>query len=208
LTQEGEQKRAAKVAARRRLSFADSYADRNLNERCLMIEANGPPILPDTTEIPVELLFGREFAFQIFQNSDYVVISSEEVQQVRIISLDGRSHLPAVIRQWVGDSRGHWEGATLVVETTNLNGHRSIAGFPAEKMRVVERLTRSAPDAIDYQFTVEDSTTWSKPWTAAVPITKTQGQLYEFACHEGNYGLMNILSAARAQEKLARDTVR
>jgi hypothetical protein len=209
LTPEGEQKRAAKVAARHSPLLADSYTDRNLNERCLMIEANGPPILPDTTEFPVELLFGREFVFQIFQNSEYVVISSEEVQQARIIPLDGRPHLVPGIRQWIGDSRGHWEGTTLIIETTNLHLQRSIAGLPAEKMRVVERLTRSAPDAIDYQFTVDDPTTWTKPWTAAVPITEAQGgRSYEFACHEGNYGLLNILGTARVLERLAGDTTK
>ena len=94
-------------------------------------------------------------------------------------------------------------GTTLIIETTNPHLSRTLAGFPAENMRVVERFTRSAPDAIDYQFTVYDSTTWTKPWTAAVPIAKSQGEIYEYACHEGNYGLVNILSGARAQERLS-----
>jgi hypothetical protein len=204
LAPEAEQRRAATVAARAKRGPADSYEDRRLNERCLMAEGNGPPILPGNLDI----LVGREFSFQIFQNYDYVAILSEDVPQLRIIPLDGRPHLPPGIRQWVGDSRGHWEDTTLVVETTNLNRHRSIAGFPAEKMRVVERFTRSRPDVIDYQFTVDDPTTWTKPWTAAVPIAKTQGKLYEFACHEGNYGLVNILRGARVQEKAAEEAAK
>jgi len=201
LTQEAEQRRAASDAARRTRGPADSYEDRNLGERCLMIEANGPPILP--LQLPSDILLGREFHFRIFQNSVYVAILSEEPQQLRIIPLDGRAHLRPGIRQWLGDSRGHWEGTTLIIETTNLRQGRSIAGFPAENMRVVERLARTGPDAIDYQFTVYDATTWTKPWTAAVPILKSQGEIYEFACHEGNYGLVNILSAARAEERLS-----
>ena len=204
LTKEAEQRRAASVAAQRNRGPADSYEDRRLGERCIMIEANGPPILPVASEI----LLGREFPFRIFQTSGYVAIWSEEEQQIRIIPLDGRPHLPPAIGQWLGDSRGHWEGTTLIIETTNLHQGRSIAGFPAEKMRVVERLTRSDSDAIDYQFTVYDSTTWTKPWTAAIPITKTQGEIYEFACHEGNYGLVNILRGARAQERLSGEAAK
>jgi hypothetical protein len=197
LTQEAEQKRSATAAAQGHDSSADSYEDRGLSERCLMVEGNGPPILPGSDES----LLGREFPFQIFQNSEYVAILSEETPQLRIIPLDGRPRLPSGIQQWLGDSRGRWEGTTLIVETTNLHFQRSIAGFPADKMHVVERFTRSSPDTIDYQFTVDDATIWTKPWTASVPIAKTQGRLYEFACHEGNYGLINILTGARAQEK-------
>jgi hypothetical protein len=204
LTPEAERRRAANVAARAKRGPADSYEDRRINERCLMNEGHGPPILPNN----IDILVGREVPFQIFQNSDYVAILSEELPQLRIIPLDGRPHLPSGIRQWVGDSRGRWEGTTLVIETTNLNGHRSIAGFPAENMRVVERLTRSSPDTIDYQFTVDDTTTWTKPWTASVPIVRTQGRLYEFACHEGNYGLVNILTGARAEEKAAQEAAK
>jgi hypothetical protein len=197
LTPEAEQRRTARIAAQRSRGSADSYEDRRLSERCIMIEANGPPILPSGT---FEILLGREFPFQIVQAPTYVAILSEEVQQLRIIPLDGGPHI-STIRQWLGDSRGHWEGQTLVIETTNFDPRRSVAGFPAENMRVVERVTRSGAETIDYQFTVYDPTTWVSPWTAAVPIAKTNGEIYEFACHEGNYGLMNILTGARVQDK-------
>jgi hypothetical protein len=127
------------------------------------------------------------------------------VQQVRIIPLDGRPHLPQSARQWVGDSRGRWEGSTLIVETTNFSEQRLFLGLSAENLRVVERFRRGNADTLDYQFTVDDPTRWTKPWTAVVPIERTDGLLYEFACHEGNYGLRNILSIARAQEKVAAE---
>ena len=196
LTPEAEQRRDARAAALRERGSADSWEDRPLNERRLKNPANGPPILP----LPLEILLGQMFLFQIVQTPGYVAILSEAIQELRIIPLDGRPHLPRGIRQWLGDSRGRWEGRTLVVETTNLHESLSIAGFPAGNVRVVERFTRTDADSIDYQFTIDDPTTWTKPWTAAVPITKTNGPLYEFACHEGNYGLMNILKGARAQE--------
>ena len=134
-----------------------------------------------------------------------MTILSEYVQTVRIIPLDGRPHLPPTVRPWLGDSRGHWEGSTLVVETTNFSDKRLFLGLSAEYQRVVERFTRTA-DRLDYQFTIDDPTRWTKPWTAVVPIEKTDGLLYEFACHEGNYGLKNILTVARAQEKTAAAT--
>jgi len=196
LTPEAEQRRVARAAALREGGSADSSEDRSLAERCLKNPANGPPILPPT----IEILLGQMFLFRIVQTPEYVVILSEAMQELRIIPLDGRPHLPRGIRQWLGDSRGRWEGRTLVVETTNLHESLSIAGFPAGNARVVERFTRSDADSLDYQFTIDDATTWTKPWTAAVPITKTNGEIYEFACHEGNYGLMNILKGARAQE--------
>jgi hypothetical protein len=199
LTPEAEQRRDATAAALRERGSADSWEDRPLNERCLKNPANGPPMLPVPMLMP-DILLGQKFLFRILQTPEYVVILSEVIQELRIIPLDGRPHLPRGIRQWLGDSRGRWEGRTLVVETTNLHESLSIAGFPAGNVRVVERFTRTDADSIDYQFTIDDPTTWTKPWTAAVPITKTNGEIYEFACHEGNYGLMNILKGARAQE--------
>lgn len=198
LTPEAEQRRDARAAALRERAAADSWEDRPLNERCLKNPANGPPILPQ----PIDILLGQMFLFRIVQTPGYVAILSEVIQELRIIPLDGRPHLPRGIRQWLGDSRGRWEGRTLVVETTNLHESLSIAGFPAGNVGVVERFTRTDADSIDYQFTIDDPTTWTKPWTAAVPITRANGEIYEFACHEGNYGLMNILKGARAQENL------
>jgi len=200
LTPEAKQRQAAAAAARRERGPADSYEDRNLTERCIMREANGPPILPTPN---VDVIVGFTFHFRILQNADYVTILSEVVQQARIIPLDGRPHLPQGVRQWLGDSRGRWEGNTLIVETTNLHGTRVIAGLPAGNVRLVERFTRTSANAIDYQFTVNDPTTWTAPWTAAVSVEKTVGEIYEFACHEGNHSLTFILSGARAQEKLA-----
>jgi hypothetical protein len=198
LTPEAEQRRDAASAALRERASADSWEDRSLIERCLKNPANGPPILPP----PIDILLGQMFLFRIVQTPEYAAILSEVIQELRIIPLDGRPHLPRGIRQWRGDSRGHWKGRTLVVETTNLHESLSIAGFPAGNMRIVERFTRTEADSIDYQFTIDDPTTWTKPWTAAVPITRANGEVYEFACHEGNYGLLNILKGARAQEKL------
>jgi hypothetical protein len=141
-----------------------------------------------------------------------VVIAVEMIHDTRIIPLDGRPHVGQQIRQWLGDSRGRWEGKTLVVETTNFN---SVSDRTINRMlgivmfgtsataRIVERFTRADADTIDYQVTVEDSVTYTKPWTVAVPMTKLQGTLYEFACHEGNYGMVGILEGHRAEEKAA-----
>jgi hypothetical protein len=178
---------------------ADGPEDRGLGERCIIREGNGPPILVLPPPINAQLN-GHMWQVQIVQNANYVVLQSEYIQQVRIIPLDGRPHLPPGVRQWVGDSRGHWEGNTLVVETTNFSPKRRFMGLSADGLRVTERLTRTSGDALDYQFTVDDPTRWTKPWTAVVAISKTDGLLYEFACHEGNYGLRNILSTARALE--------
>ena len=144
--------------------------------------------------------------YQILQTPAYVVIFVEMVHDARIIPLDGRPHVGHDIRQWLGDSRGRWEGDTLVVETTNftkVNG-RGVTVFGAgESTHLVERFTRVDKDTIDYQFTVSDSTEYAKPWTAAIPMTTLEGLLYEYACHEGNYSLENMLAGARAKEKTA-----
>ena len=186
---------------------ADGPEERGLTERCIINAVNGPPILALPPPIN-EQLIGHMWQFQILQSADYVAILSEYVQQVRIIPLTGRPHLPQSTRQWLGDSRGHWEGNTLIVETTNLSEKRLFLGLSTENLRVVERFTRSTADTLDYRFTVADPTRWTKPWTAVVPIEKTDGLLYEFACHEGNYGLRNILSVARAQEKVAAEAAK
>ena len=147
--------------------------------------------------------------YQIFQTPQSVVILDENIHDVRTIWLDGRPHLPKDIRQWNGDSRGHWEGNTLVVETTNYS-EKTVLKFPmaGETVHSVERFTRVAPDKIDFRFTIDDPATYTRPWTAMLPMTRIQGPLYEYACHEGNYGMSGILSGARAQEKAAEDTAK
>jgi hypothetical protein len=138
--------------------------------------------------------------YQILQTPGYVVIFIEMIHDVRIIPLDGRPHLPGHIRQWMGDPRGHWEGNTLVVDTTNFSGKNPFRGSDGN-LHLIERFTRIDPDTILYRFTVDDPTAFTKPWTGEAPMTKTPGPLYEYACHEGNYAMTNILSGARAEEK-------
>jgi hypothetical protein len=137
---------------------------------------------------------------QIFQNSDHVVVLNEMVHNARVIPTDGRPHVPQDVRQWVGDSRGRWEGDVLVVETTNFLGETA---FPnsSPNLRLTERFRRLDANTLLYEFTVNDPTTWTKPWTAQVPMTKSNEPLYEYACHEGNYGMTNLLSGARAVEQ-------
>jgi hypothetical protein len=133
-----------------------------------------------------------------------VAILQEMIHDVRIIPTDGRPHLAKNIRLWMGDSRGHWEGNTLVVDVTNFTDKTGFRGS-GENLHVVERFTRVDNDTILYEFTVDDPTTWTKPWTAEIPMTRTPGPVYEYACHEGNYGLTNILNAARTQERKAAE---
>jgi hypothetical protein len=205
VTEEASRRRTARAAYLREHP-ADSWEDRPLNERCLTYMQSGPPMLPS----PIDLLLGFPYHFQIVQTPDYVAIRHEELN-LRIIPLDGRSHVPERISQWLGDSRGHWDGETLVVETTNFRDKRPYyaAGmFTTHQMRLVERFTRVGADTIDYQFTVDDPTTWTTPWTAAVPIVMSKGKIFEFACHEGNYALPHVLSGARAQEKAAAESAK
>jgi hypothetical protein len=129
------------------------------------------------------------------------------MQDARIIPLDDRPPLPGHIRQWKGASRGWWEGDTLVVETTNLTDRTAFRGA-SENLRVTERFTRVADDRIIYEFTVEDPTVWTRPWSAEVPMMRANGPIFEFACHEHNYGVSNTLSGARAEEAAAREAAR
>jgi hypothetical protein len=142
---------------------------------------------------------GYDNNYQIVQSPGFVSILQEQMHETRVIPLDGRPHLDQSVRQWLGDSRGHWEGETLVVETTNFSDQALFEGS-TKNMRLVERWTRAADDRIDYRFTVEDPATWTRPWSAAIPWVKT-GLLYEYACHEDNYGLYDILAGARAAER-------
>ncbi len=165
----------------------DSHATRTSQERCLVWRHEGPPMLPPSYN---DLL-------QILQTEDHVVIMQEmRVNGPRIIPLDGRPHLPHAVRQWPGDSRGRWEGDTLVVETTNFNEKTHFNGATQE-LHVVERFTRVDDETIRYEFTVEDPATWVQPWSAEIPLMKRDEPLYEYACHEGNYDIRHILEVAR-----------
>ena len=145
--------------------------------------------------------------YQIFQTPEYVVILMEMIHAARIIPLDGRAHISHDIRQWQGDSRGRWEGDTLVIDTANFTDKTSFRGS-AENLHLVERLTRVNADTINYEFTVDDPTTFTRPWTAMYPLRKTEGPLYEYACHEGNYGMVDTLSVARTLEKAESELLR
>jgi hypothetical protein len=140
-------------------------------------------------------------SYEIYQAPDYVAIRYEMVHETRIIPLDGRPHVGPSIRQYMGDARGRWEGNTLVVETTNFHPNVNNRGA-TDQLRLIERFTPVAPDKVEWSVTYDDPKTWTKPWTFAMRLTKDASQqIFEYACHEGNYGLRNILSAARAEEK-------
>jgi len=140
--------------------------------------------------------------FQILQTPDHVVLRMEAVHETRIIPLGSRSRLPSAVRQWTGDSRGRWEGSSLVVETTNFSPKSNFMGA-SENLRLVERFTRVARDVINYEVTLTDPTTWTKPWTVMIRLKRTPHELYEFACHEGNYSMPGMLTGARAEEAVA-----
>ncbi len=139
--------------------------------------------------------------YQILQAPGYVAILIEMIHDVRIIPLDGRPHAPQAIRQWMGDSRGRWDGNTLVVTTTNFTDKTLFRGSSAN-LKIVERFTRVDPDTLDYQFTIDDPESFTRSWTAAVPMTKTDGPIFEYACHEGNYGMTNLLKGARGGRQI------
>ena len=180
---------ASRLAQEGRGRPAAWTVDRGLSERCI------------TFGLP-NLLAGYNSYYQIFQTADHVVIEQELIHTTRIIPLDGRPHVGDGIRQWLGDSRGRWEGDTLVVETRNFSP-RSNFRNAREHLRLVERFTRVGPDEMHYEFTVDDPTTWTAPWTALVPWTRTDDPMFEYACHEGNIGMEGILSGARAEEAAA-----
>lgn len=186
------QKRAAERAEARRLHPADGPEDRALNERCILTGTTGPPMLPGP----------YNNNYQIVQTPDTILIVTEMVHDIRVVAMNRGSHLPQNIRQWKGDSIGRWEGDTLVVDTTNFTDQTNFRGS-GENLHLVERFTRVDADTLLYQFTVDDPESFAKPWTAAMTSTKTEGPILEYACNEGNYGMRNLLSAARAEEKKA-----
>ena len=178
---------------RRKTQSLDSYENRPVGERCLVWRHEGPPMLPAA----------YNDVLQIFQTEDYVVIFQEMNNNgPRIVPLDGRPHLPSTIRQWPGDSRGHWDGETLVVDTINFNAKNPFNGS-GQALHVVERFTRDDDEAIRYEFTVEDPTAWARSWSAEFPLMKREGPLFEYACHEGNYDIRHILEVARHFDKAA-----
>lgn len=175
---------------------ADGPDDRGLAERCIVGFSTGPPMLPA----------GYNNNVQIFQAPGYVALAVEMIHDVRIIPLDGRDHIDADLRQWLGDARGHWEGQTLVVETTNFTdligsfSTTSVAWGTGADLRLTERFTRIDSNTMQYEFTVDNPTAFASTFSASYPMNRSELPLYEYACHEGNYGLFNILTGARAEE--------
>ncbi len=180
-------RRAGEMRAARRGHLTDGPENRSLPERCILWPAAGPPMLPGYNK------------YQIVQSADYIMIVSEMFHDARVIPLDGRPHLPSNVRLWMGDSRGHWEGNTLVVDTTNFTGKTTLEGS-SQDMHLTERFTRTAPDTILYQFTVDDPAAFAVPWTAEIPMHPAPGPLDEYACQENNQDLLHLLSGARAEE--------
>jgi len=196
LSPEREKVRAARAGANTRFNagLPENYRDFSLPVRCI-IRTDSPPYLPT--------IYNNDF--QIFQSPGYVVIAPEMIHSARIIPLDARPHLGKNLRQWLGDTRGHWEGNTLVIETTNFRTDDGVIFQNAnpDTYRIVERFTRIGPSQISYEFTVSDPMTWTKPWTARIPWNKIDPdeQMYEYGCHEDNYDEVHFLSGARSREK-------
>ena len=193
LTPEAQKRQAAAAAAARaRNPQTGVQTLGNLYTRCITGN-QGPPRLP----------FNHDSESQILQTPGYVVMFMQANGDVRIIPLDGRPHLPQNVGQWLGDARGHWEGNTLVVETTNFHPERNWRGS-TDGLKLVERFTLVDPKTIRYEFTVDDPATWTRPWSVESPLPRIEPPIYEWACHEQNYGLMNVVKGAQAREAEAR----
>jgi hypothetical protein len=192
MTPDGLKRQEMRLARRKSRGPSDSWEDRGLGERCMIGFNAGPPMMPSA----------YNNNFQLFQTPNTVVIMTEMVHEARIVPMDGRPTLASSIRQWQGSSRGRWEGDTLVVETTNFTDKTNFRGA-SDRMKLIERFRRVDADTLMYEFTIDDPTTFTKPWTAQVPMSKMSHPLYEYACHEGNYGLEQILAGARAEERAA-----
>ena len=193
LTDEAKQRTAAREAARKGRGPADSYTDRSLYDRCITRGVPGS-MMP--------AIYGN--SYQVMQSPDAVTITYEMIHDTRVIPLGGRAHVDSSIRQYLGDARGHWEGPTLVVETTNFNDKVPFRGSSRD-LKMIERFTALGPDTLEWSVTFDDPHTWTEPWTFAMNLTHDESQpLFEYACHEGNYGLHNILSEARAEEAAAK----
>jgi hypothetical protein len=179
-----------RAAARRAIAGFDSYENRPIQERCIMWSHEGPPMMPPP----------YDDVLQIIQTRDHFVVHREVATAPRVIPTNGRPHISERVRQWEGDSSGRWEGDTFVVDTTNFTEKTAFQGS-SSALHVVERFTRVSADTVLYRFTVDDPNTWSRPWSAEIPLLATKGPLFEYACHEGNYGMPDILSGARYAEK-------
>ena len=186
LTAESQARSEARRAYRRE-HFADGPEDRSLSDRCLHFAAPG-------------LGSGYNSYFQILQTPDSVAIMQEMGHISRVIPLDGRPHIDDDVRLWTGDARGHWDGDTLVVETTNYSAAARYRGA-TEGLRLVERFTRVAPDTLEHEVTLNDPATWTQPWTVKLVLTATQDPIFEYACYEGNYSMEGILGGARLEER-------
>ena len=208
LTPEAHRRRSSSerehlTAVREGRAPADSYLQFDLGDRCIWYR--GVPSLPTA----------YNNNYHLVQTPEYVVILQEHIHDVRVIPLDGRPHADPRVRQYGGDSRGHWDGETLVIETTNFSNQAFLfapGGGPqggtnwhlSDRLRVVERFTRIGLDTLDYQFTVEEPNTWTTSWTGSSPWSRGEGPMFEYACHEGNYGMTNILAGSRASENELR----
>jgi len=193
-TEDAKKRAAARLAerARNRRGEADSWEDRSLYDRCISLSVPGS-MTPK--------IYGN--SYEIVQSPDAVVIRYEMIHEARVIPLDGRPQIASSIKQYMGDARGRWDGNTLVVETTNFHPNVNNRGA-TEGLRLIERFTPVAPNKVEWSVTYDDPKTWTRPWTWAMQLTKDESQaIFEYGCHEGNYGLRNILSAARAEEKAA-----
>ena len=190
----GGQARADASRDYRRDHPADSWLDRSTSDRCLLGFNAGPPLSPG----------GYNQNLQIFQTPDHVVLLTEMVHTVRVVPLDGRPLLGDEFRLWSGDARGHWEGDTLVVETANFNTDRRWRNT-MPSLTLVERFTRIDADTLEYEYTVTDPETWTRPWTASMPLRRTDVPMFEYACHEGNHSMDGILAEQRALDRAAAD---
>ncbi len=186
MTPDGKKRSNATIAAF--LRPAAGPQDRGLSERCI---SYGSP----------QLVAGYQSYYQIYQTRDAVLIETEMIHDVRVIPLDGRPHVPSSVHEWMGDSRGHWEGDTLVVDTTNYKSGSFMNA--SEKLHVIERFSRSGPETLKYEITIDDPDTWTKPWSIMIPLKHTPDRVFEYACHEGNSGMIGILRGARAEEAAA-----
>jgi hypothetical protein len=185
MTPEGQRRREANLAARERIPAGPE--DRPLQERCITY---GSP----------QLTAGYQSYYQIRQSPSAFVFNTEMIHDARVIPLSGSPHLPSNIQNWLGDSRGHWQGDTLVVDTTNYKP-RSFMSVSSEKLHVTERFSRTGPDSLKYEITIDDPGTWTKPWSLMVPWQRSPLPVFEYACHEGNIGMVGILAGARADER-------